>query len=56
MVVQIVIPYPSQRELRFLVGLGDAVFVEGRDAEEVERLTRTTATKLKRANIDQGLK
>ena len=55
-VVQIVIPYPSQKELRFLVGLGDAVFVEGRDAEEVERLTRTTETKLKRTNIDQGPK
>jgi len=54
--VQIVIPYPSQRELRFLVRLGDAVFVEGRDAEDVERLTRTTATKLKLANIDQGPK
>ena len=54
--IQIVIPYPSQRELRFLVRLGDAVFVEGRDAEDVERLTRTTATKLKLANIDQSPK
>ena len=54
--VQIVIPYPSQRELRFLVTLGDAVFVEGRDAEDVERLTRTKVTKLKLANIDQAPK
>ena len=54
--VQIVIPYPRQKELRFLVGLGDAVFIEGRDAEEVERLTRTKETKLKLTNIDQGPK
>ena len=54
--VQIVIPYQSQRQLRFLVRLGDAVFVEGRDAEEVERLTKTTETKLKRTNIDKSPK
>ena len=54
--VQIVIPYPSQRELRFLVRLGDAVFVEGKDAEDAERLTRTATTKLKLAKIEQGPK
>ena len=54
--VQIVIPYQSQRQLRFLVGLGDAVFVEGKDADDAERLTRTTTTKLKLANIDQDPK
>tara|TARA_B100000482_G_C12501161_1_gene256636 strand:+ start:360 stop:581 length:222 start_codon:yes stop_codon:yes gene_type:complete len=44
---QVVIPYPSQRKQRFLVTLGDVVFVEGRDADDFELFTMTTATKPK---------
>ena len=44
---QVVIPYPSQRKQRFFVTLGDVVFVEGRDADDFELFTMTTATKPK---------